>query len=145
MKKLLIVFLVLSFALSSSFAFASDRYIFNHYTLFVDGELYRGMFNADFGYDTLMYDFLLYDDFSGGLLMKEQWNYGQRTNSGYQNVKYEKMGDGNFKLVFEDGSFFPGYWDKENDEDIWLCFGGDTYFRLSPVHNFDIQKDMVNK
>ena len=69
MKKLLIVFLVLSFVFTASFAFASDRYIFNHYTLFVDGELYREMFNADFGYDTLMYDFLLYD----GPLPRAYW------------------------------------------------------------------------
>lgn len=145
MKKILLVILVLSLVFSSSFAFASDRCVYTLYTLFVDGQFYNEFFNAGFGYDTLIYYFLFFDDFTGGLIMKEEWKHGQRSASEFNYVKYESSKYGDFTLTFDDGSSFKGYWDKENDEDLWLCFGGDSYFRLTPVHSFDIQKDFVNK
>lgn len=144
MKRLILIILVLSVVFSTSAAFA-DRHLFAHFALFIDGEFYNTFFKAGFNYDTLMYDFYLYDDFSGGLFSKEEWYKGQRTYSGLQEVKYTSTGSDSFKLTFSDGSSFVGYWDEENEEDIWICFSDAAYFRFVPVHSFDIQKDMVDK
>ena len=144
MKRIVLIILVFAIVLSVSSAFA-DKHLFAHYSVFIDGEFYNTFFNAGFKFDTQMYDFYLYDDFSGGLFCKEEWYKGKRSNSGMNEVKYTSTGSGNFKLSFADGSSFNGYWDPENDEDIWICLGGKTYFRFTPVHSFDIQKDMVEK
>lgn len=141
MKKLISVLLALAVLFSVSFSLA-DRCILDHYSLFVDGSFYNAFFNAGFDYDTLMYDFYLYDDFTGGLLSKEQWSGGKRTSSGMIEVKYKSSGD-SFSLVFDDGSSYEGYWD-ENGDDLWLDLGG-AYFRFCPVHSFDIQKDFKGK
>lgn len=144
MKKLfcLLIVLVVAFSCFSSFALA-DKHLFAHYSLFVDGEFYNSFFNAGFKFDTQMYDVYLYDDFSGALFSKEEWYYGQRINYGLKEAKYTSSSS-SFTLTFDDGSTISGYWD-ENDEDMWLNLGGDSYFRLHPVPSFDIQKDMVNK
>ena len=141
MKRLFSVVLVLCIVFSVSVSF-SDRHLYAHYSLFIDGDFYNTYFNLGFDYDTLMYDFYLYDDFSGGLFCKEEWYKGQRINYGLQSLKYEKTASG-FSLIFTDGSSYSGYWD-ENDDDLWLDLGG-AYFRFCPVHSFDIQKDMVSK
>ena len=146
MKRLLALVLVILFVFSAAPSLADgDHYLYAHFALFIDGNFYNSFFNAGFDYDTLMYDFYLYDDFSGGLFMKEEWFMGDRINYGLKEVRYEKDGDGAFKLVFEDNSFIRGYWDPEIDDDIWLNFGGDMYFRLTAVPSFDIQKDLVEK
>lgn len=144
MKRLFVIILVLSFVLSCSAALA-DRYIFGHYSLFIDGDFYNSFFKAGFDFDTQMYDFYLYDDFSGGLFSSEKWVNGQRICSGWKEVKYTKLDPGFFQIVFDDNSFFNGYWDEENDEDLWICLAGNTYYRFSCIHSFDIQKDMVTK
>lgn len=144
MKRIILIILVLSVVFSVSAVFA-DQHLFAHFSLFIDSEFYNTFFKAGFKNDTEMYDFYLYDDFSGGLFCKEEWYMGQRINYGLHEVKYTNTGSDSFKLTFDDGSFFSGFWDKENDEDIWISFNGKTYFRFVPVHSFDIQKDMVDK
>ena len=144
MKRILafVLVFVVVFSVSSAFAY---RHIYAHYSLFIDGEFYDSFFKAGFKYDTLMYDFYLYDDFSGGLISKEEWDKGVRTSSGLMSVVYTNLGSDAFKLTFSDGTFFLGYWDSDNDEDIWLNLGGNLYYRFTPVHSFDIQNDMVEK
>ena len=141
MKRLLSLILVICIVFSVSLAFA-DKHLSAHYSVFVDGDFYNSFYKAGFDFDTQMYDFYLYDDFSGGLFCKEEWYKGQRINYGLQEVKYQKT-DSGFSLFFSDGSSSSGYWD-ENDEDLWLDLGG-AYFRFCPVHSFDIQKDMISK
>lgn len=143
MKKLLSVVLVFCVLFSVSCSFA-DKHIYGHYSLFVDGEFYNSLFDAGFEFDTQMMDFYLYSDFSGGYFTKEEWIKGGRRNYGTIEVSYVKN-NGAFKLMFEDGSFYDGYWD-ENDEDLWISLGeGIGYFRFVPVHNFDISKDMKTR
>ena len=143
MKKF-VAFVLVVCALFSVSCSVAERHIYAHYSLFVDGEFYNSLFNANFDFDTQMMDFYLYNDFSGGYFTKEEWIKGQRKTYGTSEVSYVKSGD-SFRLVFPDGSFFDGYWD-ENDEDLWLLLGaGQGYFRFVPVHSFDISKDMKAK
>ena len=142
MKRILAVFLVV-FVLLSSTALAA-KHIYNHYTLFIDGEFYNSFFKAGFNFDTQMFDFYLYDNFHGGLFCKEEWSNGVRSSTGFFECVYTNNHDDTFSLSMDNGQVFNGYWD-ENGEDLWLCLGGKSYFRFCPVHSFDIQKDMVNK
>lgn len=141
MKKLLAVLLIIVLIVPS-FSLA-DRHLFAHYSLYIDGEFYNSFFKAGFKFDTQLFDFYLYDDFSGGLFSKEEWYMGQRINYGLTDVKYSSSASG-IVLTLSDGSVFNAYWD-DNDEDLWIDLGGGTYFRFVPVHSFDIQKDMVKK
>lgn len=141
MKKVVSVVLVFAIVFSFTSAFA-DRHLFAHYSLFIDGEFYNSFFNAGFDFDSEVIDFYLYDDFKGGLFSRNKWTNGERISTGLVSADYIRNEDG-FTLSFPDGTTFLGYWDQ-NDEDIWLNMGA-GYFRLCPVHSFDISNDWKEK
>lgn len=138
MKRLVsfLLVLVIVFSLSSAFA---DRYIFAHYSLFLDGQFYNSLLGGGFSFDTRMIDLYIYDDFSGGYMMNEQWSGGRRSVRGPTEFTYQKTGYPHFTIVFDDGSSLDGCWD-ENDEDLWLKLG-DSYLLLHEVPSFNIQTD----
>lgn len=138
MKKLLTVVLILSILLPATVCFAEREMLLAQYVLYIDGNFYNSFFNAGFDYDTLVFNVYFLSDFSGCYIHKQEWENGWRKDYSVVKTSYIKDGDG-FKLVYEDGSFHSGKWD-ENGDDMWLDLNG-GWFRLVPVHSFDIQKD----
>ena len=138
MKRFFTFILIIALILPAAVCSADREMLLAQYTLFIDGDFYNSFFNVDFGYDTLVVDIYFFSDFSGCYIHKQEWKDGWRKDYGIVKTTYKKDGDG-FKLIYEDGSSTPGKWD-ENGDDMWLNLSG-AWFRLVPVHSFDIQKD----
>ena len=139
MKKCLCIFLILFLLLPA--ASWADNYIFDLYTLFIDGHSYNAMFNAGFDFDTQVYDMYFYDDFSGGIFARYEWAGGVQVDNRMIEFTYANHPDG-FTITLDSGTVFDGYWD-DNDEDMWLCLGGTNYFRFHPVPTFSLSEDMI--
>jgi hypothetical protein len=142
MKRFLCCLFVLVLLSCSVSLAVADKHLYNHYALLIDGNFYNEFFGAHFDYDTILLDIYLCDNFRDGYMYKEMWSGGEKTSPGFSAFYYSSTGK-DFTLTFKDGSSISGYWD-DNDDDIWIS-SGDVYFRLCPVHYFDMNKDMVTK
>lgn len=138
MKRFFTLLLILALVLPAAAYSAEREMLLAQYVLFIDGEFYNSFLNADFGYDTLVFDVYFFSNFKGCYIHKQEWKDGLRKDYGVVKTTYVKDNDG-FILVYEDGSYTLGKWD-ENGDDMWLDLNG-GWFRLVPVHSFDIQKD----
>ena len=138
MKKLITVILILTLILPATAAYGADLYVSSKYSTFVDAELYNAFFNAGFNFDSQLIDLIIMSDFKTAYYSKEEWANGQRITTGMVKCDYAAT-SGKFTITFPNGEVFDGYYD-DNGEDVWLNLGG-AYFRLCPVHYFDISKD----
>lgn len=139
MKRLITIILIMALVMP---AVASAKLsILGCYSLFIDADLYNSFFNADWGYESMWISVLIMSDGNTAYYQKEEWSNDEHITTGLTKCSYS-VKSGKFTLSFKNGEILSGYYDDETD-DMWLKFGGTggAYFRLSPVHYFDLSAD----
>lgn len=142
MKRLIAFILIMTLAVPA--AALAELSVLSCYSLFIDADMYNSFFNAGFDYESMWLSVVIMSDGQTAYYQKEEWSNGERITTGLTKCDYS-VKSGKFTLSFKNGEVFSGYYDDESD-DMWLRLGGSggAYFRLSPVHYFNIATDFKN-
>jgi len=140
MKKLIVIILVLVLILPS--AASASLHVSDAYTLFIDGDMYKKVYNKNLGYEAVIFNLIIMSDNRTAYYSKQKWENGSYTSTGIVECGFSSDAE-TFVLSFPNGQTMDGYYDKENG--VWLNLGQNTYFRFRPAQRYDILSDYIKK